>query len=130
MTAQLQNVEHKRGKYRVIRFGPVKNPHGDLIALTGASATWRLAKSALSGTGDVLLTKDTGSSGGAQIVVGDWYGQPTYTVVVTLESEDTLTVPVCTPPNRYYHECEVTTAEGKPITVATGWFDLQPSITN
>ena len=130
MTAELQNIAHKKGKFRKLRFGPVKNPHGDLVDLAGATATWRMAKTALSAGGDVYITKDTGSSGGAQIVVGDWYGQATYTVEVMIEHEDTIDVPSCTPPQQYYHECEVTTAEGKPITVATGKFDLQPSITN
>ena len=39
-------------------------------------------------------------------------------------------MPLPTPPYKYFHECEVTTVEGHPIVVATGWFFLEPSITN
>jgi hypothetical protein len=132
MPAEMQNIKHKRGSYRVIKFGPVKNPLGDLVPLAGANATWRMSKhptSSPSGA-EVFVTKDTASNGGAQIVISNWYGQDAYTVHVTLNPQDTVTLIPCTPPNRYYHECEVTTVEGHPIVVATGWFDLQPSITN
>ena len=90
MTAELQNIKHKRGTYRVIRFGPVKDTFGDHVPLVGATAMWRMAKAPTSSGADVYVSKDTGSSGGAVIEVGDWYGVPTYTVKVTLEPEDTF----------------------------------------
>lgn len=130
MPAELQNIKHKRGTYRVMKFGPVKNPLGDLVALAGANAMWRMSKHPTSSGADIYITKDTASNGGVQITPSDWYGQTAYTVTVTLSPEDTVDLTPCVPPNKFYHECEVTTLEGHPIVVATGWFDLQPSITN
>ena len=130
MPAELQNIKHKRGTYRVMKFGPVKNPLGDLVALAGANAMWRMSKHPTSSGADIYITKDTASNGGVQITPSDWYGQTAYTVTVTLSPEDTVGLTPCVPPNKFYHECEVTTLEGHPIVVATGWFDLQPSITN
>lgn len=131
MAAERQDIVHWVGKYRKIKFGPVKDRHGDLVSLAGATATWRMGKKA-SGNGgtNILIDKDSGSSGGIQITVADWYGENAYTIEVTLVSADTINLSPCVPPQKYYHECEVTKADGNPITVADGYFDLRPSITN
>jgi hypothetical protein len=128
MPAELQNVEHKRGDKRQLRFGPVIDDHAHYVDLSTSTARWRLAKAPTSTGDDILLTKDTGSGGGMTIFSEVVYEQTRYTVLVDLVRADTLTLPTSPPPYRWYHACEVIDADGNHTTIADGWFDLQPSI--
>jgi hypothetical protein len=125
--AELQNIEHRVGTYVVLSFGPVDDGDGGWVDLSNATAVWRMAKSQY-GT-DILLSKDSGSSGGVTFEPEDYYGVTRYYVNVTLDPSDTINLQVCRPPAKWYHECLVTDDDDHPMVIASGNFDLQPSIT-
>lgn len=128
--AEKQNVKHMIGTDRDIRFGPVQDEvTGDWSDLDGASASWRMARSATAA--DTLIRKvspPVSSEGGVTIVPEDWYGALRYYLVVTLVPTDTIGLPPCQPPNKYFHELVITDKFGKIAPLATGDFELTPSI--
>ena len=130
MPRELQNITHRAGDKRVIIFGPVIDLHGHYVDLSSSNAVWRLAKSPWSTGDDIMVSKDTSSSGGIEITREDKYGVWAYSVEVTLDPADTADLPPCRAPNKWFHACETLDATAQPSTIAEGFFDLRPSILN
>ena len=59
MPATNQNLEHWAGNARTLQFGLVKDRNGDLVDLTGASATWTMAQKNTSPVSGVIVEKST-----------------------------------------------------------------------
>jgi len=121
MTQKSQNVEHWAGDDLIMRF-TIKDSAGNPVDLTGASATWVLAKNANSRVaGNVLVTKV--SSDDQQV----WFDHPNsfWRVLVRLIPSDTENV---APNPKYYHECQVVLSTGEVTTPTIGAFKLNPTV--
>ena len=136
MPALMQNASMKVGDSLTISFGPITNPDGSFTDLSGGSGKWALATSE---TGNTLLMGLTTGSPPAGIpkitnpvtlTSANFYGATAWSLNVPLIPADTVGVAPTIPPNKYYHEAEVTDAFGNNYTIATGDFRLYPSIIN
>lgn len=91
--------------------------------LTGGTARWRLASS-IAQDAQVFVTKTTGQNGGMALVFDTT--KEVYRLVIVMISNDTEAIP----PGDYYHEAEVTEANGKTHTVSSGVCKIKATLPN
>lgn len=129
MSAQL--IEISQGNSRILKFGPVLDPVTKVaVDLTGAHATWRLARSPSSPPTEIFLkktdldvTNPITFTSAVVSTVTQWF------VWVRLMSSDTTLIPPSINPARYWwHELMLTDQFGNVDTAYRGGIILQPSI--
>ena len=100
----------------------LKNQDGTVPNLTGASARWAVAAGPFA-SAEPIIAKSTASGSGISLVqiAGAW------TMQITLDPADTAALKA-SPPSAYYYEAEVTETSGRRSTVATGPFELKPTL--
>jgi hypothetical protein len=114
MPATGQNVTQWAGDTLSLRI-PILNPDGTKPNLAGASGKWWLAPAATSAAAQALLKKEG-------LALQNAATAPTLVVdLAPLDTRDLL-------PGLYYHEAEITDANGNVSTVMTGRFTLQPAV--
>ncbi|MGU3539962.1 hypothetical protein [Methylobacterium sp. A54F] len=99
---------------------PVRDADKSAPNLSDATAAWWMGDAPTSAAEPkrVLIRKATGAELTIVQVDGVW------SLRFTIETEDTLNLP----PGAYYHEAEVTDADGNRSTVTVGRFVIQPTI--
>jgi hypothetical protein len=114
MPATGQNVAQWAGDTLSLRI-PIANPDGSRPNLAGASGKWWLTPKSSSAPAEALLKKEG---------IALQNAATTPTLVVSLSPADTRDIP----PGVYYHEAEITDADGNISTVMTGRFTIQPAV--
>lgn len=110
-----------QGTSRLIKIA-VRDENGNAFDLTGGQAVFWVGKSVSAAGEDVIITKKTG--GGGITLVED--AENLWTVNITILPEDTEDEPSrCS----YYCECRVWDQSGNEYVVASGAFELDPSLT-
>jgi hypothetical protein len=127
MTALVQDVELEQGSSMTLVFGPVLDDTGSPVDLTGASAKWWMGKRNTASGADVFVMKDS-DDGSITIYSALWYNEVQWYVSINILPTDTLGAPPCVHPIEWYHEARITTQDGKVATIATGSFNLIPTI--
>lgn len=112
-----QNLVCAKGDTFAFEIDMQLNADGSTPDLTGATASWVLAESWIDGSA-IYVTKATGNGVFIQQENGVWK------VIVAVDATDTLTVPAGT----LYHECKVVLSGGDVAHVASGTFELTPSV--
>jgi hypothetical protein len=119
MPVENQRIELWQGNSHSIAI-PIS---GAGVDLTGATARWSLFKGAYSGA-ERLLRKSNLPEEGGGIVVAQVGG--VWTLQISLQPADTEDIPASAPPH-WYHEAEVTEANGAVSTTTTGPAIVKPT---
>ena len=106
MTKQNQDFLMWSGDDKVITVTVYDNDD-DVVDVTGATITWRLSQNIES---EALITK----------TVGDGIAISGHTFILTLEPADTTSLS-----GRYYHEAEITDADGNVNTGMVGYATIK-----
>jgi len=112
-----QNLSSAKGDTFAFEIDMQPGVDGSVPDLSGATATWILAESWFDGA-SIFLTKSSGNGVFIQQESGVWK------VIVALDAVDTAAVPGGT----LYHECKVVLSGGDIAHIASGTFELNPSV--
>lgn len=117
-----QSIEMKRGTSRVVIIS-VTDENGVPLDLTNGHAKWWVGKSVDSVGDDVVIEKSDTSG---IVISHDNSTPPLFSLNISVAPLDTETLP---PRMSYYHEASVTDQAGNVYVVASGPFELDPSLT-